>query len=205
MKKNILKSLFIILMLPVLVLVGCKNKELPALNLSRYIKSDISVRRYGVAEASKSSLSILTEKKAKQENLSKYLQFELTADNVWMYKMYIEKITFYVYCNESSEFQMIINLKMTDLATEKDIFSSTTESVNTSDLEEQVSITPKANKAIKCTVNINRTVIKAVGSTITLDIYNSPELFSSDGNTESNFMWLIYDFEIHGESRTYSR
>jgi hypothetical protein len=39
--------------------------------------------------------------KAKAENLSKYLKFELTADNVWMYKMYVQKITFYVYCNEN--------------------------------------------------------------------------------------------------------
>lgn len=192
-------------MLPILVLVGCKNNSLPAINLSRYIKNDISVRRYGFAEASTSPISLLTEKKAKKENLSKYLMFELTADNVWMYKMFVQKITFYVYCNESSDFQMIINFKMTDLATEEEIYATTTEKVETSNHEEQVSITPKANKAIKCTINVNKTVINALGSTISIDIYNSPELYSGDGETESTFEWLIYDLQIHGESRTYSR
>lgn len=205
MRKKILKSLLVFLLLPVLVFAGCKNKELPAINLSRYLKSEISVKRQGVTDAKSESLSIITEKKLNQEYLSQYVKFEIPANNVWMYKMYVEKITFYVYCNESSEFQMIINVKMTDLANEQDILETKTETVETETIEEQITLTPKAKKAVKCTVNINKTVVNALGSTITIDTYNSPELFSGDGENGSTFAWMIYGFEIHGESRTYSR
>ncbi len=203
--KKILKSLLVFLILPVLVFAGCKNKELPSINLSRYLQSNISVKRHGIAEASSIKLSSITEKKPNLENLSQYLKYEIKSDNVWMYKMFVEKITFYVYCNETSEFQLIVNIKMTDLASEEDIFSSKTESVETETIEEQVSLTPKAKKAVKCTININKTVVNALGSTITIDAYNSPELFSSDNENSSSFQWMIYGFEIHGESRSYSR
>ena len=201
MKKNILKSLLIFLILPVLILVGCKNKSLPSLNLSTYLKDTISITRYDLEEPSNASLSFITDPKLKKENLSKYLNFDITANNVWMYKMYVETISFYVYCNETSEYQMTINVKMTDLASEETILNSTTENVETETVQEQVTFTPKANKSIKCTFKINKTVINALGSNISIDVYNSPELFSN----ESTFTWMIYGLEIHGESRTYSR
>lgn len=204
--KKLLKSALSFLLLPVLLFTACKKSELPAINLSRYLKDSISVTRYGISEATSDTLSLITQKKADKDLLSKYQKFELTADSVWMYKMYIEKITFYVYCNESSEYQMTINVKMTDLASEEDILNSKTESADTTTIEEQVTITPKAKKAVKCTVKIGKTVVNALGSSISIDLDNSPELFSNtDDETESNFMWLIYGFEIHGESRTYSK
>lgn len=207
MKKNLLKSILIFLMLPVIMFVGCKNKEtqLPKINLSRYFKDEISVLRYGISEKSTDTISLLTQKKAKKSNLSKYQKFELNANSVWIYKMYIESISFYVYCNESSDYQMTINVTMSDLADEEGILNSTDTNVETETVEQQCSLFPKAKKAIKCNVKINKTVVNALGSTITIDILNSPELFSSDGENESTFMWLIYGFEIHGESRTYSR
>lgn len=205
MRKKILKSLLAFLLLPVLLFGACKNKELPSINLSRYLKNEISIKRQGVSEAKIADLSMITSKKLNPENLSQYLKFEIQANNVWMYKMYIEKITFYVYCNQSSEFQMTINVKMTDLASEQNILESKTENVETETVEEQITITPKEKKPVKCTVNINKTVINALGSTISIDTYNSPELFSGDGEKSSSFQWMIYGFEIYGESRSYSR
>lgn len=207
MKKNLLKSILVFLLLPVMMFAGCKSKEtpLPKINLSRYFKEEISVLRYGITDTTTDSLSLLTEKKAKKSNLSKYQKFELNANSVWIYKMYIESITFYVYCNESSDYQMTVNVTMSDLADESEILNSIDTNVETETVEQQCSLFPKAKKAIKCNVKINKTVVNALGSTITIDILNSPELFSSDGETESTFMWLIYGFEIHGESRTYSR
>lgn len=205
MKKNLLKTLIVLIILPVLVLVGCKNKSLPTLNLSRYLKSEITIKRYGLSEEKSDNLSLLTESKAKEGNLSQYLKFEIKTNPVWTYKMYVEKITFYVYCNESSEYQMTINVKMTDLASEEAILETTTENVETEEIEEQITITPQGKKAIKCSVNINKTIVNAFGSSISIDVYNSPELFSGEGENKSNFMWLIYGLEIHGESRTYSR
>lgn len=207
MRKKLLNLLFVILILPVMVLTGCKkgSSSLPAINVSKYFKDEITISRYNIAEDSTDSISLLTQKKAKKENLSKYVKFELNADPVWIYKMYIESIVFYVYCNESSEFQMTINVKMTNLADESAILESKSDNVATEDVEQQVTIMPKGKKAIKCVVPINKTVVNSLGSTITIDFKNSPELFSSEGENESSLMWLIYGFQVHGESRTYSR
>lgn len=207
MRKKLLNLLFVILILPVMVLTGCKkgSSSLPAINVSKYFKDEITISRYKIDDDKTDSISFLTQKKAKKENLSKYVKFELNADPVWIYKMYVESIVFYVYCNESSEFQMTINVKMTNLADESAILKSKSDNVATEDVEQQVTIMPKGKKAIKCVVPINKTVVNSLGSTITIDFKNSPELFSSEGENESSLMWLIYGFQVHGESRTYSR
>lgn len=210
MKKNLLKFFAIFLLLPAIMFVGCKNAKLPAIKLSGYLKDEITVISYGLLESDgtlseeSESLSLLTEKKAKTENLSKYLKFTLTANPVTMYKMYVEYISFYVYCNESAE-QMTINVTMSNLASEDDIRNATNQSVETDTAEEQVAFKVKAKKSVKCTIPIKKTVATATGSTITIDIFNSRDLFSGDGENDSTFKWLIYGFEIHGEPRAYTR
>ena len=204
MKKILLKTLAIFLLLPVLVFVGCKSKSLPSISISRYFKEKITVSRHNFAESSTEKISILTQSKAKDEYLSPYTKFEINAQPLWIHKMYVEKITFYVYCNETTETQLTLNLKMTDLADEDDIWSSTDENVSTSTYEEQCTVSPKAYKSIKCTFEINKTVVPATGSTITINV-DSLEIFSLNENGESTFRWLIYGFEVHGESRAYSR
>ena len=170
------------------MLAGCKkgSSSLPAINVSRYFKDEITITRYNITDDRTDSISFLTQKKAKKENLSKYVKFELNADPVWIYKMYVESIVFYIYCNESSEFQMTINVKMTNLADESAILESKSDNVATEDVEQQVTIMPKGKKAIKCIVPINKTVVNSLGSTITIDFKNSPELFSSEGENESS-------------------
>lgn len=206
MKKNLFKSLVIFLLLPVLILVGCKDKkELPTISTAKYFKNKVTVSRNGFAEASSETLDILTKEKADKAYLAPYTKFELSAEPVWIYKMFIEKITFYVYCNESSETILTVNLKMTDLATEEAIWSATQETVESETFESQCSVEPKAFKPIKCVFEINRTVIVATGSSLTIDILNSLEIYSGDAETKSSFMWLIYGFEVHGESRAYTR
>ena len=206
MRKNLFKSLVIFLLLPVLILVGCKNKnELPVISTKKYFKDKVTVSRNGFAENSTETLDILTQEKANKDYFAPYEKFELTAEPVWIYKMYIQKISFYVYCNETSETILTVNLKMTDLATEDAIWSATQETVESETFESQCSVEPKALKPIKCIFEINRTVIVATGSTLTIDILNSLEIYSGDAETKSSFMWLIYDFEVHGESRAYTR
>lgn len=202
--KKILNFLLALLVLPFAFLTGCKNSSLPAINLSRYLKDEITIKRNGIASSSTDTISLLTQSKAKKENLSKYESFELNTQPVWMYKMYIEKITFYVYCNEESDYQMTLVISMSNLASEETINSTTSETIETETIEEPITFTPKAKKAVKCTANINKTVANALGSTISIKL-DSLEIFSGDEDNPSNFMWLIYDFEIHGESRTYTR
>ena len=218
MRNKLLKTLLIFLLMPVLVFSACtKNKKmLPKINATRYFKDEITITRYVLANTSEEEnsseinnkstdmLSLLTAKKANTNNLSKYISFELTAQPVWIYKMYIESISFYVYCNEDSEYQMIIDLFMTDLADEDVILKATSEVVETETYNEQCTILPKAKKAIKCNYKIGKTVAKVAASKLTIKL-NSSEVFSGDENGNSTFMWLIYGLEIHGESRAYTK
>lgn len=218
MRNKLLKTLLVFLLLPVLVFSACsKNKKmLPKINATRYFKDEITITRYVLANTSEEEnsseinnkstdmLSLLTAKKANTNNLSKYISFELTAQPVWIYKMYIESISFYVYCNEDSEYQMIIDLFMTDLADEDVILKATSEVVETETYNEQCTILPKAKKAIKCNYKIGKTVAKVAASKLTIKL-NSSEVFSGDENGNSTFMWLIYGLEIHGESRAYTK
>lgn len=213
MKKNILKMLALFLLLPVLTFVGCKkSKTLPAISVSKYFQQEISIKRNSLSDKgtlipliSSGELSTLTKNKPDLNLLSQYLKFEINADPVWIYKMYIQKISFYVYCNESSESLMTINLTISDVATEEAIWAATQETVESETFDSQCSFTPKANSSIKCNFEINRTVIVATGSKLTIDIEESKELFSTTTEYQSTFMWMIYGLEIHGESRAYTR
>lgn len=210
MKKNLLNIFMVLLLLPVIMFSGCKKSELKAIDSAIYLKDEIQVISYGILENDGSlaetpgSLTLLTQKKAKTDNLSKYLKFVINAQPVMMYKMYIEYISFYIYCNESAD-QMTINFTMSNLASEDGILNSKEQTVEPVTVEEQLALSPKAKKKIRCTIPINKTIATATGSTITIDVLNSTELFSGDEETNSTFMWLIYKFEIHGESRSYTR
>ena len=214
MKKNILKTLAIFLLLPVLVFVGCKDskKTLPAIAVSHYFKQEISIKRNSLSDVgtlvpltSPDDISILTKTKPDLNLLSQYLKFEISAEPLWIYKMFIQKISFYVYCNESSETLMTITLRITDVASEEAIWAATQETVTAETFKTYCSFTPQANKSIKCNFEINRTVIVATGSTLSIDIEESKDLFSSTTDHQSTFQWLIYGLEVNGESRTYTR
>lgn len=205
MKKNLLKSLLLFLLLPVMAFSGCKKSSLPAINLSTYLKNDITVKYFNISSTQDNTIELLSKKKPDTKDLSKYLKFTINANSVWFYKMYIESISFYIYCNEDCSDEMTLNLTISDTATEDTILNSVTESVVTETFESQLALTPKAKKSIKCNFPVNRTIVNALGSTITIDILNSLNLFSGDEENPSTFAWLIYGLEIHGESRTYSR
>lgn len=205
MKKKLLNILLIFLILPVMVFSGCKKSSLPAINLATYLKEDVTVKRFEYADTSTEKIGFLTKSKADTSYLAKYLKFTLEAEPVWFYKMYVEYISFYVYCNENSDYLMTINVSISDVASEEEIANAGTNTIETETFSADCIISPKKGKAIKCIFPINRAVVGALGSTITIDVLNSLELFSDDeeGNA-SSFKWLIYGLEIHGESRTYS-
>lgn len=205
MKNKLLKILFALLIVPVIAFTGCKkNNPLPAIDLNTYLNDKISVTNYQMEEASENELSLITSSKLDKDNLGKYVTFELTANSVWMYKMYIETITFYVYTTTSSDLDMIISLSITNTADEATLKTITSEAPSTDTTVETCSFRPKKGKATKCTFTINKAIAKPTGSTITIDISNSVELFD-DENKQTAFEWAIYDFEIHGESRAYSK
>ena len=205
MKNKILKTLLALLILPVLILTGCKkNDPLPAIDLPTYLNNEINVMFYQMETASTQELSFVTAPELDKEKLGKYVSFELYANSVWMYKMYIETISFYVYTTQSSITEMIVNLSITNVADEETLKTINSEEPTTDTAKEQCAFIPEANKATKCTFTINKAIAKPTGSTITIDILNSLELFD-DENEETSFKWVIYGLEINGESRAYSK
>ena len=205
MKNKLLKSFFAILLIPVLFLAGCKKADpLPAIDLATYLNSEMTVSYYQLEAKSTKDVSFITDTKFDEEKLGKYVKFELTANTVWMYKMYVESISFYVYTTASSTSEMIVNVSMTNMADEESLKKTSSEEPPTETASEQCTFIPEKGKATKCTFNIGKTVAKATGATITIDILNSLELFDTD-NGQADFQWVIYGFEIHGESRAYSK
>ena len=101
MKNKLLKSLFALLLIPVLFFAGCKDKKsLPAIDLATYLKEEITVSYYQLEAKSTKDLSFITDTKLDEEKLGKYVKFELSANSVWMYKMFVESISFYVYTTD---------------------------------------------------------------------------------------------------------
>ena len=205
MKNKLLKSLFALLLIPVLFFAGCKgNDPLPAIDLATYMNEEMTVSYYQLEAKSTKDISFISETEFDEEKLGKYVKFELTANSVWMYKMFVESISFYVYTTASSTNEMIINVSMTNMADEEDLRKTTSEEPPISTASEQCTFIPEKGKATKCTFKINKAVAKATGATIIIDISNSLELFDTDGG-QADFNWVIYGFEIHGESRAYSK
>ena len=108
MKNKLFKTLLVLLIIPVLFFTGCKKEKLlPAIDLSTYLKNEISVKFYQMESASTQELSFVTAPELDKEKLGKYVSFELNSNSVWMYKMYIETISFYVYTNLKTSYEWI--------------------------------------------------------------------------------------------------
>lgn len=205
MKNKLFKTLLVLLIIPVLFFTGCKKEKLlPAIDLSTYLNNEISVKFYQMESASTQELSFIAAPELDKDKLGKYVSFELNTNSVWMYKMYIETISFYVYTTQSSITEMIVNVSITNVADEETLKTITSEEPTTDTAKEQCAFIPEANKATKCTFNIGKAIAKPTGSIITIDILNSLELFD-DENEETSFKWVIYGLEITGESRAYSK
>ena len=205
MKNKIFKILSFLLILPVVFLTSCRKKSsLPAIDLATYMKDDMKVTYYQIEAPSNNNLSNFSTTKLNKDTLAKYTKLEFSTDSVWMYKMYIESISFYVYTTLASSSEMIVNVSITNMSEEKDLLQSTEEEPNTFTATEQCTFIPKSKNTIKCTFNFGQTIATSTGATITVDILNSLELFDNNGE-DVNFEWTIYGFEIHGESRAYSK
>lgn len=200
MKKLITIIFIFIISITATCFSGCSNNSLPAIDMLTYFKPSVSttVFRGSLSSSQTINLSLLTSSKPLKSEMDKYLEFTFSANANWIYKMYIEKVEFYVLSNESSDIQMSLNFSMTNLAKENNLSSTST-------FEELKSHTPVSGLAQKYTFYINQVVPKATGSTITIDILESSELISNNSNPDSDFKWLIYGFKIYGESREYSK
>ena len=182
-----------------IVLSGCSN-QISAINMPTYFKTSVSTTIYKNNITSNKTLDLnsLTSNSADTTLLNKYLEYTFTANASWIYKMFIEKIEFYVFTNETPSTEMTFTINISNLAKEDNIS-------NISDLTETQSINPTAYQPYKLTLFVNKVVATATGMTMKIDISESSELLINKNNSENNFSWIIYGLKIYGESREYSR
>lgn len=178
---------------------GC-SKGLPSIDMPTYFKNTATSNVYKSTSYSNKTLDLsqFISDKPDTTKLDKYLDFTFTANAEWIYKMYIEKIEFYVYTSETPSTEMTFTIKITNLAKEDNLASK-------SDLKEIQSIYPTANQGYKLILPVDRVVATATGMTMSIDISESSELLLNKNNTKNEFKWMIYGLKVFGESREYSR
>ena len=123
-----LKSFIIALLLisTSILFSACSNASLPAIDMNVYFKNVISSTIYKNNTSSSKSLTLDTLTKSKPDSLKmdKYLDFTLTSIGSWTYKMFVEKIEFFVISNETADSEFTITLTMTNMANEANISST---------------------------------------------------------------------------------
>ena len=195
MKNTLLKIFSFLLIIPCLFLCACSNSK--NLNLSAYFESPIkaTVLKNNKNTEKELTISDITSKKPVTTKLDTYLQFNLTGINEFVYRLYIEKIEFYVYSNKDAA-EMTLNLAMSNLAEKSNLSITST-------LTESVAIIPEADESILVTFKINRVVATATGSTLAIDILESKNSTITDSvGNETGFKWIIHGFKIFGEHYT---
>jgi len=199
MKKIAILILTLFISSTALLFAGCSDGLKP-INMSVYYNTNVDSIVYtnDISSNRTLDLSTVTASSADWSKMDKYYDFNFSANASWIYKMYIERIEFYVLCNETTNEEMSINLKITNLAPEDNLSNISTHT-------DMKSHHPTENVAQKYTFDINKVVVTATGSKITLDIDQSTSLISIKNNPNNNFKWIIYGFKIYGESREYSK
>ena len=181
-----------------LTAAGC-SKGIPAINMPTYFKTSVTSTVYKNSSTSSKTLTLDQFcSGADTSKLDKYLDFKFAANSSWIYKMYIEKLEFYVLTNTTPDTEMTFTIKLSNLAKEDNISS-------VSEITETQSIYPTANEPYKLTLFVNRVVATATGMTMSIDISESSELLLDKNNPDNDFKWLIYGLKIYGEHREYSK
>ena len=201
MKQNLLKF-FAILLLPVVLLCGCSSKnksKLETIKLSTYFEDKVVCTTFGKSSTTTISMSDITSEEPKYNLLGQYVEFEVEAKSSWIYKMYIDYVYFKVYTNMDVATGMTVNLSMTNLADEDNLQKPT------NDYTQDCSFTPAKDGSFNCWYKIGKVVPTASGSTLTIDIINTTEVFSDEFGKANGFKWIIYDLKFYAESRTYSK
>ena len=200
--RNALKKIFTILIcLPVIFLCSCGGVKptcdaLPS--VSYYYGNSISCNIFNQDETKTINTTSITNKKLNKDMLDAYAQFTLNGKSAEMYHLYIEYIYFKIYTNEDSEFQLDINVNLTNVIKESDIGNS--ELKDEDKVFTNTYAAPAKKKGtVQVKIEVKRTVATATGSKLTIDVLTS-DMFAEENST---FKWCIYDFKIYGESRSY--
>ncbi|MBQ8424636.1 MAG: hypothetical protein IJX17_01285 [Clostridia bacterium] len=193
--------LIAILCIPVIFFCGC-SKNKPSYdaveNLSYYFQENVECNLFKELPNKTVKLKTLTSSKLdKNSMLDAFAKITLKANGPEFYHMYIEYICFKVYTNETSDFELNVNIELTNAINEEDVNKIEPED---NKFETIYSCIAKKNNTAEFRVYVNRTIATTTGSTLSFNILDS-EIYATDPDT--NFKWCIFDLKIHGESKAY--
>lgn len=180
MKKLTPLLLTLVLLASSLLLVGCSN----SIDTSVYFNSIVSAKVYGSNTTQKLNLSDLSNKSP--STTKKYLSFEFKANKDWIFGMYIETISFYIYSTES----------MTDVEFDFSLTGTENGQVTLTSATKTFSLT---NQPYSFTKNSSRKITIKINDTITLS--TSDPVFTvklSDTYNDPKFEYTIHSFEVVG-------
>lgn len=200
MKSKLIKLLALVICVPLIMLCGCSKKsKINEVDASVYLEPTATALTYNNTKSKDLELKDLIATEVNPLNVDSFVEIKVKGNNTWIYKMFIDKITFKVYTNNTTDVEMTIKVTITNLAEESDI-------QNPKDVEfPPVSFIPEKEGSMLCTVDIDKVVaVAAKDCIITFDIYNSTTGTVADNNgAPTDFRWTIYDLSIYGEHRSY--
>ena len=190
--------------IPTLMLCGCDNFK-PTCNeinsVAYYFGDSVSCEFFGDLPTKDVLMTDITSEKLNKDLANSYAQITLkTKTPNKAFHLYIEYLYFKVYMTEDSEFDLNVNVTVTNVITENNVGVS---DVTDTTFETTMTCHSKKDKSTVFKVYVDRVVAKGTEpATIVIDILNS-EIYAT--NPETTFEWCIYNFTIYGESRAYSR
>lgn len=189
MKKLVSFILTCLCLITSLCFTACSESN--SLDINVYFKPTVKTRVY-TQSATTENLELAKLISDTPSQTKKYLQYEITADKSWIYGIYIESISFYIYSTQTRE----VEYDITITGTEQNSGQSTS-SIN-SFKASQLPFKLIANKGVKITIPVNDTIIlDTTDSVFTIALYDPYTEFST-ANGENNFEYSIYRFEVVG-------
>lgn len=174
------------------IFVGCgRNVQSPAIKVSRYFNNSVSYT-YTTNRTEKLNLSSFTKNSVDNSTVGKQSTIQLTGENQWVYRLYVECIYFYFYCNQSVDIEQLV-VTMTNL--DSGTFDSTLPT-GTYKKSTILAFKAKQNKGVLLRVDINQTIVSSSADCLLTLKLEHDELLSSS----NDFKWSIYDLAIYGKT-----
>ena len=156
------------------------------------------------------NLNDITSSNPNMDKVNTFYEFDVTANSDWIYKMFVEKVTFSVFLQNRIENvnEITFTLTITNAITEEDVGKNYGNELT--DEEKKFvgtySIVPQENGRFDISIDVNRVLGVAdgqVGSKFQIDISEYAGGTDSNGNI-TPLKWIMYGFSVYGESRTYN-
>lgn len=210
MRKKLTAIFALLLCAPLLLFTGCGTKMCKKVDASYYFDSKIDCSFFSDKSTRNLTLSELELEKPNEDYLDCYAQIMLSSndDNSRVYHLYIDYITFFVYFNESSEFDFNLKIIIPNMVSEENVWANLDDlDEDAKKFEDTYSTKPKEKSSSEFKVKVGKVIAVTTGTTITFDLTQNNEIFKpNDSNNDGEpvtFKWLIYGLEIHAEARGY--